>query len=1174
MNRHRLAAAISLAVAMQFASATTLETVRPQRTTPEALTDAVVADAGLLLLRSGAIDPQRQRIDFSATGAAADVASSRYAIAQFDPADRTARARLEKQGYRVVAYIPNRAYVVELKAQGTLERLQSSAQVRWAGIFQPGMKLDPNLFLENRAELAKSPYGGYEVQVFGFAGTSARQIAETLRKSADASPVVVSEHDSLPTVRVRVAEQNLSRLVVAATAMEGVSFVGQYVQPYLDNSASIGAVQGNNTNNAGAGSGAPTAPSPMFDHNLFGSGQIVALSDSGVDANEAWFTTLDKGAGPVTAIPTPASPLPPAVLPPNPTNKIINYWIQPGATANDNNNTCPGSPSSTSWHGTHVAGTIAGDAAGTFGASNYLASTPTALNHELADGMAPNAQLLVQDIGNDTSGCLAGGAVNDMFSQTTGGGAFIHSSSWGAPTAAAYSANDVSADQGLRDNEGLLFVVSAGNSGPAVGSTGTPGNAKNALTVGMLGHAGSLAINFQSSRGPTDDGRIKPDITAPGTSIVSAAGDSSTTANPEAPATKALTGTSMAAPTVSGSAALMRQFFTEGFYPRGAKTAADQFIPGGMVMKATLLNGTNPIAAGFGGNDTGWGRAWLDGNLYFSTTLAGGDDSRRLRLFERTQLAGMRTGEVQEYTIANVAAGQELRATLTWYDVPGTPGAAIALVNNLDLEVVGPGGTYLGNVLAAGASITGGVADVRNTVEQVRLSAPTAGSYTFRVKATNVPGDGSANSTRQGYALAVSGNFGLPAAAAHPAPTATTATTVGNTSSVAFTGAAGAQSYQLYRATGTCATAAAGNFHLVGTGAASPLIDTTAQGGYSYAYTIRGVAGDVEGDVSNCIDLTSTAACTLQPQFDTDSFAIGSTEGSNCHIALGWQAGSSNCPASSMEYKVERDTSLAFAAPVTLAAANPGITFDDTTPNPGTAYFYRVEGRDAAGNSGGFSAVLGTTPVGPNGVSSDDYADNGDSSIYLLSESPWHLSTLNPSPGGGRNYFMGNESGTYGGDLCSSVTTPSIAVQAGASTLNFNARYDIEHRWDGAVMEISTDNGTTWADLPPDGGYPSSFADTQGNGCGFPNTRGAFNGVTTATSNADPGNGTAVAVWKPFTRNLSAYVGQSIKLRWRFSSDSAAEFQGFFLDDVNLGGTVVDRLFKNGFESGQVSSCN
>src|SRR5690606_34125452 len=196
----------------------------------------------------------------------------------------------------------------------------------------------------------------------------------------------------------------------------------------------------------------------------------------------------------------------------------------------------------------------------------------------------------------------------------------------------------------------------------------------------------------------------------------------------------------------------------DGFYPRGSKTSADTYTPSGMVMKAVLLNGTNPVLGSgpsdqFGTGNYGWGRGWMDSNLWFSTTpSAFGDDNRRLRLFERTNASGLKTADVHEYTISNVQAGQELRATLTWYDPEATGGAALTLVNNLDLEVVGPGATlYRGNVFASGVSTTGGSADIRNTVEQVRLTTPAAGSYTIRVKATAVPGGSRANTNRQGY---------------------------------------------------------------------------------------------------------------------------------------------------------------------------------------------------------------------------------------------------------------------------------------------------------------------------------------------------------------------------------------------------------------------------------------
>ena len=190
----------------------------------------------------------------------------------------------------------------------------------------------------------------------------------------------------------------------------------------------------------------------------------------------------------------------------------------------------------------------------------------------------------------------------------------------------------------------------------------------------------------------------------------------------------------MATPTIAGNAVLLRQFFSDGFYPRGFRydgSLPDLIFADGFdgVTEVTLgasewVDAMNPTGAGdeggpsqrhradqlaatFPNTGTGWGRAWLDGNLWFKDTMPGGDDSRRLRVFERTNAAGLETGDINEYTIANVAAGVEFRVTLTWFDPEASPGAASTLINNLDLEVVGPRRPYLGNVF------TGGVSDHR-----------------------------------------------------------------------------------------------------------------------------------------------------------------------------------------------------------------------------------------------------------------------------------------------------------------------------------------------------------------------------------------------------------------------------------------------------------------------------
>ncbi|MBL0163524.1 MAG: S8 family serine peptidase [Xanthomonadales bacterium] len=1167
LARSALAAAILFALGNAQAAPGTLQSVAPNVVGAEQLTNARAGDSHLLLLRSGLIDPTAQRIDFSSTGAAADVESGRYAIVQFKSDPAKSRQRLEKNGVTFLGYVPNNAYQVRL-GRNALSELRADSSVRWVGIYQPGQKLDPALWIDARNNLALAPQGGLEIDVFGFAGESASRIGSALGKVPGVSVVSVAESESVPFVRVHIDEAGLDRLVRSATAEDSVAWVAPHLQEYVNNSAGIGVIQGNSPTTSTAGSGAIEAGrEPLWDHGLFGSGQIISISDSGLDANEAWFTTLNKGLGDHTEITTADTPVPPALGAAHPDNKVYAYWVQPGAEAYDNNSTCPGG-SSTSYHGTHTSGTIAGDAGGMVGATTYTASTPTSSGHELADGMAPNAQLLFQDIGNDTSGCLSITNLGGTLRQARDAGARIHSASWGSSSAGAYSGSDRVVDTTLSTLEDMIFVVSAGNDGSGATTTGSPGNAKNAITVGALAHAGSKVVASYSSRGPTTDGRIKPDIMAPGSSVISASGDSSTTATIEAAVSKGLSGTSMAAPTIAGNAGLVRQFFTEGFYPRGSKTPVDSYNPSGMALKAVLLNGTNPVLNSnttptdqFSTGNYGWGRGWTDSNLWFATTPSTfGDDNRRLRIFERTNVSGLETGDVNEYVIANVQAGQELRATLTWYDPEAIGGAALTLVNNLDLEVVGPGAAvYLGNVFSSGVSTTGGIADIRNTVEQVRLTAPAAGSYTFRVKGTAIPGGTRPNTSRQGYALAVSGRFGLPDATAFPAPTGLSASSSGGGASITFSASGGAQGFQLYRAAGTCATAAAGDFRLVSSGASSPLLDPTSQGGYGYAYRVRGISNDVEGAVSTCVDLSYSGPCTLQPNFDSSSLVGGSTLNASCRVALNWTPATSSCPLSpTMNYSVQRSASPYFTSPATIATGLTSANYDDISALPAAPYYYKVLAEDSEGNMAPISQTVVGTAVGSNGVDGNFYLEDGDTHVYSNLESPWQV-TNTAATAGTLSFHSGADGATYPASTCGAMTTPSIQVQPGA-TLNFKMKYNIEHGWDLLTLEVSTNGGGTWISLAPIGGYPSAGTITNaGNACGYPLGTPGFGGSTSAT----PADETAAASFQNFSASLAAYSGQSIKLRWRFSSDGGFEVGGAFIDEIRLSS---DRIFFDGFE--------
>lgn len=1175
-RRNTLATALAVALAVSaMPSPAAVDSIAAADPSPAVL-DAARADPGVIILRSGAFDPLHQSVEMQEVGAARAVSAARYALVQFNSsADfSTVRRELTAQGVEFLGYVPNNAYHVRLGSTG-LRPLRNNPAVRWAGLWQPAMKLDPELWQAQRLDSqARQDDGSYELEITAFNGVSSAAIAADLRKKVSGVRITMRSKraEALPYVRAAVDVDQLDALLAAASAIDGVSWVAPWLPTITMNSASAGPMQGNSTGDC-AGSGTVCGATPLWDHGITGTGQIAAVADSGTSPNAAWFTQLDKGMGPVVAITE--SEDPPPVLPHigtlYPDNKIIGYWLQPDG---------PIIYDFTSGHGTHVTGTILGDAAGTFGASTYYPATPDQPNHDLADGMAPGAQLLFQDAGPASATSIIISDFGGTLEQAHRGGARVHNNSWGAKTGGRYQGNDSELDRTVRRNEDLLVVVSAGNDVAGAMATGSPSNAKNNLSVAALGHGGSLTKASYSNRGPARDGRMKPDIAAPGSSIVSARNQTTFNLTIQAPTTRSMSGTSMSAPTLTGSAVLMRQFFADGFYPRGERNAADAYNPSGMAMKAILLNGTNTAASGGTGltgwpnAGTGWGRAWLDGNLWFKDTMAGGDDSRRLRLFERTNGAGLLTGEVHEYTIENVAAGSELRATLTWFDAEAAPGAASTLVNNIDLEVVAPdSSTYLGNVIASNVSQTGGTADAINTVEQVRLAAPLAGSYTFRVKAASVPGNGSEGSDRQGYALAVSGAFALPDPVPLPAPAALSVAGNGVTGvAIGFTGSPGAQGYQLYRAAGSCASAAAADFRMVAHGSASPLVDDTSVGGYGYAYVLRGVQNDVEGERSDCVDVISNDACSLMPAFDAQSlFANGAAV--SCSVALGWDAASANCPASTgITYVVERDSDPYFGTPQIVAAGHAGTAFVDTGVSNGSPYFYRVSAQDSFGNTSLYSRVVNVTPSGVGGPDPTMFLDDVDTHSYMDLQAPWQVTDMAAS-NGSFSYRNAADDQPYPDMTCASITTPALTLEPGTA-LSFNASYNMEYQWDGVVMEISTDGGASWLDLPPDGGYPTTLAETMNppiNSCGFPNTRGVFSGVTTATSNAEPDNDNATAMFKPFTANLSAYAGQTVQIRWRMSSDPAGGYDGFLLDEVRVGdGSLPDpQIFASGFEDGE-----
>lgn len=1147
LRRNPLGIALAAALASASVGAQpALRAVAPHQPDLQTLEQAQ-HDTHLLLTRAGVYDPSWQRLDARSIGLP-EAAGSRYALLQFEAGAEAPLKWMAERGIEALEYLPHHAWRVRLNGY-TLEALTAERSLRFAGPEPSALRIDPSLWpAERSGVLGRNDVGG-RIELLLHRGESTDRARAAVAKLAPGLKWIETGGDALQPWLLFEASASTEHEIDALLKVEAIAWIGPAPRAEVRNQNALGPMQGNNTT--------AIAGTPLFARGILGTGQIIAVADSGLDRNEDWFTDIDfgDGQGPRRFVTPADSPALPNIGATHPLAKVFAYWVQPGATAYDNNNRCTPQSALTGFHGTHVSGTVAGDRG-----TSSTPLPPGALQ-EVGDGMAPNAQILFQDIGNDPSGCLAISNLQGTLTQAHTGGARVHNNSWGSDSGGAYTGSDLSVDAASRRLRELLVVIAAGNSGSATNTIGSPGNSKNGLTVGALGNGNAVTVASFSSRGPTDDNRVKPDIVAPGSSTVSAAGDTNNSETVEAGVTSSKSGTSMASPTITGSAALARQYFADGFYPRGARTPADGFSISAPLLKAVLLNSTRVIeqAGNWPNNNFGWGRLWLEHSLYFNSVLPGGTaDARRMRLFERLDDAGLLTGESHEYTIANVAAGQELRFTLTWFDPAGSLGAAVTLVNDLDLEVVGPDSSvYRGNVFTAGVSTTGGNADRRNTVEQVRFSAPVAGSYTVRVRGFNVPGDASTGDLRQGYGLAVSGAFGLPDAPALPAPAGISIADNGLAGvSIGFAAVAGAQGYQLYRADGTCATADPARFRMVGHGAGTPLADPTSIGGYSYAWKVRAVGGDVEGDLSTCIDAVSAAECTLAPTFSLADAVVDANR-DVCGVELGWTAAVSRCPlAPSMSYRIERSQRPDFQTSTVLAETHTGLNFVDSTVLPDQAYFYRLSAADANGNRRSDPTVLAATPSPASGPSAVGFLDNVDQRSYARLEAPWQFSTT--ASDGNFSYHNAPDGSNYASNTCASLTLPALTLGPGAS-LQYKARFAIEADWDGVVSQISTDGGQTWASLPPDGGFPGSFAGTGNppiNACGFPASQGAFSG----SSNGQ---------FQTFTSNLASFAGQSVLIRWVFSSDPAAEEPGFYLDEIRIDSAAANAIHSSGFEAGE-----
>jgi PKD repeat protein len=1066
----------------------------------------------MIRLRYASYDPLRERPDYAAAGLPVGKDET-YALVQFHDGRTDARRDLERLGVRFVGYVPDSAYHVRLDA-GVRELVVQHRSVRWVGGVEPGSKIHHDLW-PGSSTLHE------EIVVVIFGDASLEQTAGALDEHPGVMRLETTDDGALPRIRYWVPMEQREGFLNRASRLSAVAWLQPHFENQLHNSRSSQVIQGGQANDAAR---------TIFARELFGSGQIIAIADSGVDVDSCFF----RGFNGREEITLAAHTVQPELGPLHPDNKIIGYWVQVGAEPYDDNGVCQPGGSPTNFHGTHVAGSALGD-----DVANLSSRTSAGLDS--GDGMAPNAQLLFQDIGHN-NGCLAVTDPYGTYRQAMLGGAGTRSDSWGADTKGEYTIGDHLLDLFSFENESMTMFTSAGNAGPGARTLSSPANAKNVISVGALSSSTTnTSIASFSARGPTADGRIKPDLVAPGQSIRSASGDA--TLGNNTCGTKLLSGTSMASPIAAGGSALVRQYLENGFYPTGSPAAVDSHRPLGTLVKAILLNGTDalPENGAFGETAYGWGRLRLDRNLHFPGV------TRSLRLWNIPNEAGMFEGETHSYTVT-VGAGEEFRVTLVWADPPASFGMAKALVNDLDLEVTNGSETYRGNVFSeSGVSTSGGERDRLNNIEQVRFVAPDAGEWTVRVRAASVPGTGRFLTDRQGYAL-------VSSQAACQTSVLTAPTRLSATShpvlgiDLRLEPAPGSTVTQIYRAPAE----SPGDFQFIGTTTTGLFNDRRALGGETYVYRVRGADGCGEGAASDQVTIRSTSGCTLEPEFNGALSAR--SDFPNCRIVVEWSPAVLRCRlAEPLVYNIYRSTESDFVPSGEPYATVTGrTTFTDLKVTSGVEYFYIVRAEDTSiggngpheGNEERNLRRVSSVPVGAPTSTETWTDDGGDTEAAMEMQFPWYVSERQAHEGQ-HSYHAGRPEGNHPNLTCAALTTPRLPLAEGAK-LSYFARYNLENLWDGVVVEITDDDGLTWHDLPPDSGYPgrlSATLDPPVNQCGYPATQGAFTG---------PSGNLALTAWTEYTSDLAEYAGKVVRIRWRLTTDPGLEFEGFYLDTISI----------------------
>ena len=648
----------------------------------------------------------------------ADAKDSDYLLVQTKgPLSKEQRADLEKAGAKILEFVPQDTYVCHYPGTD-LKKVRDLPFVTWVNTYLRGFKINPSLILTRDTGPTRGLLAAHAaasgildrkpslVDIVLHQGATAASVRAKIASAAgvDADDIEFTGNK----VRLTVPTRFLPKLA----EIDEVRSIEQVSPKKLQNDVARGILR----------VGLPLADATVLE----GAGQVVAVCDTG----------LDKGS---------TTDVHPAFK-----GRVAKLYAlgRPGKT-NDPHG-----------HGTHVAGSVLGDG-----------DSPT-LGIKVR-GTAPKAKLVLQSV-LDPGGGLGGlpADLRTLFQKPyTSDKARVHTNSWSNLTGdGEYNSECHELDDFVWNHRDMVICFAAGNEGVDPDANGLinpnsikpPSTAKNCITIGATENnrptmtwtygsawpndftAGPISTDRVannpegmvafSSRGPTLDHRIKPDVVAPGTFILSTHSRDSSGDGWAASADPLYFyegGTSMATPLVAGCAAVLREFAIKQKRIRK---------PSAALVKAMLINGARniggqyvPSEAGVIPNlNQGFGR--VDVAAIVGPLAPGG------QLVVQDEAVALDTGEEQTVTVTVPVGATSLKVTLVWTDPPGA-----GLQNDLDLIVSGAGGAERHGNQPANATAF----DRTNNVEQVVWDHPTSGKVNIRVRAFRVA------QFPQSYALAV-----------------------------------------------------------------------------------------------------------------------------------------------------------------------------------------------------------------------------------------------------------------------------------------------------------------------------------------------------------------------------------------------------------------------------------